>query len=187
MHNIFVGIFLFGIGRPSTDNLTTVRRHFGSRSTIDRWSNDKSVTEYKYAHVCVLHNYVGILYRKEFSRTWDKKIPPEYGFLFFVSVTAGGCLVQAVWYSFLAYCRLSNYDVSMQSAMFLATSEGCRDVKENIIGIFLFRMHISFEKRYEKNNQVPMLNPDRQISVSVDTMSHPSRGWTDWHSDCWRH
>ena len=40
-------------------------------------------------------------------------------------------------------------------------------------------------KRYEKNNQVPMLNPDRQISVSDDTMSHPSLGyrldWYLWH------
>ena len=39
--------------------------------------------------------------------------------------------------------------------------------------------------RYEKNNQVPMLNPDRQISVSGDTMSHPSLGyrldWYLWH------
>ena len=70
-----------------------------------------------------------------------------------------------------------------KSATIPATSEGSRDVKENIIGIFLFKMQIS--TRYEKNNQVPMLNPDRQISVSGDTMSHPSLGyrldWYLWH------
>ena len=58
-----------------------------------------------------------------------------------------------------------------------------RDIKENITGMFLFKMHIS--TRYEKNNQVPMLNPDRKISVSGDTMSHPSLGyrldWYLWH------
>ena len=50
----------------------------------------------------------------------------------------------------------------------------------NIIGIILFKMHISM--RYEKNNQVPVLDPDRQISVSGDTMSHPSLGYRlDWY------
>ena len=38
---------------------------------------------------------------------------------------------------------------------------------------------------YEKNNQVPVLNPARQISVSGDMMSHPSLGyrldWYLWH------
>ena len=117
-----------------------------------------------------------------FSRTWDKKIPPEVGFLLFLSVTARCCLVQAVWYSLL-FIYVSTYDVTTQSATFPATSEGFHDVKEKIIGIFLFKMHISM--RYEKNNQVPVLNPDRQISVSGDTMSHPSFGyhldWYFWH------
>ena len=70
----------------------------------------------------------------------------------------------------LLFIYVSNYDVTTESATIPATSEGSRDVKENIIGMFLFKMHIS--TRYEKNNQVPMLNPDRQISVSGDTMSH---------------
>ena len=61
----------------------------------------------------------------------------------------------------------SNYDVTTQGETFPATSEGCRDVKEYIISIFLFKMRISM--RNEKNNQVPVLNPDRQISVSGDT------------------
>ena len=68
----------------------------------------------------------------------------------------------------LLFVYVSNYDVTMQGATFPATSEGCRDVKENIIGIFLFKMHISMW--YEKNYQVQVLNPDRQISVSGDTM-----------------
>ena len=99
-----------------------------------------------------------------------------------LSGTARGCLVQAVRHSLL-FIYVSNYDVTTQSATIPATSEGSRDVKENIIGMFLFKMHIS--TRYEKNNQVPMLNPDRQISVSGDTMSHPSLGyrldWYLWH------
>ena len=96
-----------------------------------------------------------------------------------LSGTARGCLVQAVRRSLL-FIYVSNYDVTTQSATIPATSEGTRDVKENIIGIFLFKMHIS--TRYEKNNQVPMLNSDRQISVSGDTMSHPSLGYRlDWY------
>ena len=80
----------------------------------------------------------------------------------------------------LLFIYVSNNDVTTQSATFPAMSEGCRDVQENIIGIFLFKMHIS--RRYEKNNQVPMLNRDRQISVSGDTMSHPSLGYRlDWY------
>ena len=116
------------------------------------------------------------------TRTWDRKIPPEEGFLLFLSGTARDCLVQAVWHSLL-FIYVSNYDVTTQSATFPATSEGCHHVKENIIGIFLFKIHISM--RYEKNYQVPMLNPERQISVSGDTMSHPSLGyrldWNLWH------
>ena len=80
----------------------------------------------------------------------------------------------------LLFIYVSNYDVTTQSATFPATSGGCRDVKTNIIGIFLFKMPNSM--RYEKKNQVPMLNPDRQISVSGDTMSHPSLGYRlDWY------
>ena len=83
----------------------------------------------------------------------------------------------------LLFIYVSNYDVTTQSATFPATSEGFRDVKKNIIDMFLFKMHIS--TRYEKNNQVPVLDPDRQISVSGDTMSHPSLGyrldWYLWH------
>ena len=56
--------------------------------------------------------------------------------------------------------------------MFPAISEGFLDMKENIIGIIFFKMHISM--MYENNNQVLILNPDRQISVSGDTKSHPS-------------
>ena len=71
-------------------------------------------------------------------------------------------------------------NVTTQSATFSATSEDYRDVKENNIGIFLFKRHIS--RRYEKNNQVPMLNQDRQILVLGDTMSHPSLGYRlDWY------
>ena len=96
-----------------------------------------------------------------------------------LSGTARGCLVQAVRHSLL-FIYVSIYDVTTQSATIPATSEGSRDVKENIIGMFLFKIHIS--TRYEKNNQVPMLNPDRQISVSGDTMSHPSLGYRlDWY------
>ena len=99
-----------------------------------------------------------------------------------LSGTARGCLVQAAR-RFLLFIYVSNYDVTTQSATFPATSEGFRGVKKNIIGMFLFKMHIS--TRYEKNNQVPVLDPDRQISVSADTMSHPSLGyrldWYLWH------
>ena len=118
-----------------------------------------------------------------------------------MSGTAHDCLVprMAVWYRVwlsgtvawlsgtgcptlpfvLLFIYVSNYDITTHSAMFPATSEGCRDVKGNITGIFLFKMHISM--RYEKNNQVPVLNPDRQISVSGDTMSHPSLYRLNWH------
>ena len=129
------------------------------------------------------------------SRTWDKKIPPEEGFLLFLSGTARACLVPRVpvWYrawlsgtgcsALLLFIYVSNYDVTTQSATFPATSEGFRDVKKNIIGMFLLKMHIS--TKYEKNNQVPVLDADRQISVSGDTMSHPSLGyrldWYLWH------
>ena len=94
-----------------------------------------------------------------------------------------GCLV----FPFvLLLIYVSNYDVTTQSAKFPATSEGCRDVKENIIGIFLFKMPIPM--RYEKNNQVPVVNPeyenqewplvpDRKISVEGDMLWHnPNRG-----------
>ena len=90
------------------------------------------------------------------------------------------CLVPrlAVWYRpwlsgtgclafpfVLLFIYVSNYDVTMQNATFPATSESCRDVKENIFGIFLFKMHIS--RRYKKNNQVPMLNPDDKSQSRV--------------------
>ena len=59
-------------------------------------------------------------------------------------------------------------------------SDGCHYIKKNNIGTFLFKMHILM--MYEKNNQVPVLNQDRQISVSGDTMSHPSLGYrVDWY------
>ena len=73
----------------------------------------------------------------------------------------------------------------MQSATFPTMSEVAVTlfIKENIIGIFLFKMHILMS--YEKNNQVQMLNPDRQISVSGDTMAHSNLGyrldWYLWH------
>ena len=96
-----------------------------------------------------------------------------------LSGTARGCLAQALRHSLL-FIYVSKYDVTTQSATFPATSEGFRDVKENFIGMFLFEMHIS--TRYEKNNQVPVLDPDRHISVSGDTMSHPSLGYRlDWY------
>ena len=100
------------------------------------------------------------------------------------------CLVPrvAVWYSLLVllFIYVSNNYVATQSAIFPATPVGFRDVKENIIGVFPFKMHISM--RYEKNNQVPVLNPDRK--VSGDTMSHPSlvyasTGIIDWDLSVW--
>ena len=116
---------------------------------------------------------VGALY----SRTWDKKIPKEEGFLLFLSGTGRACMALSrgclVLPFVLLFIYFSTYDVTTQSATFPATSEGCRDVKKNIIGIFLFKMPNSMG--YEKNNQVPMLNSDRQISVSGDAMSHQSR------------
>ena len=69
------------------------------------------------------------------SRTWDKKIILEEVFLHVLSGTARGCLVLPF---VLLFIYVSNYDVTTQSATFPATSEGWRDVKENIIGIFLF-------------------------------------------------
>ena len=51
------------------------------------------------------------------------------------SGTARGCLVQAVRHSLL-FIYVSNYDVTTQSATIPATSEGSRDVKENIIAYF---------------------------------------------------
>ena len=99
---------------------------------------------------------------------------------FFLSVTTYGCLVLPF---VLLFVYVSNYDVTMQNAMFPAMSKGCRDVKENIIGIFLFKMCISI--RYEKNNHVPMLNRHRHISVSGDIMSNSNLGyclnWYLWH------
>ena len=44
-----------------------------------------------------------------------------------------GCLVLPF---VLLFIYVSIYDLTTQSATFPATSEGCRDVKENIIGIF---------------------------------------------------
>ena len=40
-----VGTLLFGVGRPSAVHRPTIGRHFGSRATIDRWSDDRSPTE----------------------------------------------------------------------------------------------------------------------------------------------
>ena len=92
-----------------------------------------------------------------------------------------GCLVLPC---VLLFVYVSNYDVTTQGATFPATSEGCRDVTEYIIGIFLLKMRIWM--RYKKNNQVQVLNPDRQISFSGDTMSHPSLGYRlDWY--LWHH
>ena len=55
------------------------------------------------------------------SRTWDKKIPPEEGFLLFLSGTARGCLalsrgclVQAVWYSLLSYWSFTSVIMTSQ-------------------------------------------------------------------------
>ena len=85
----------------------------------------------------------------------------------------------------LLFIYVSNYDVTTRSATFPVTSKGCRDVEDNICCIFFFKMHIYISMRYEKNNQVPILNRDRQISVSGDTMSHPSLAyrldWYLWH------
>ena len=115
-----------------------------------------------------------------YSHTWDKKVPRKEVFLLFLFGTAHDCLVLP-FVLLLSY--VSNYDVIMQSATFPATSEGCLDVKENIIGIFLFKMNVSL--RHKKNNQVPVLNPDRPISVLGDTMTYPSLGyrldWYLWH------
>ena len=120
-----------------------------------------------------------IKHGQQFLVPETRKFHRKRGSYFFCLVLSRGCLVQAVRHSLL-FIYVSNYHVTMQSATFPATSEGFRDVKENIIGMFLFKMHIS--TRYEKNNQVPVLNPDRQISVSGDTMSHPSLGYhLDWY------
>ena len=126
------------------------------------------------------------------SRTWDKKIPPKEGFLLFLSGTARGCLVlsrgclvQAVWHSVLSYCSFTSVIMTSQrKAQRLPQRQRVAlTLNITISAYFLFKMHIS--RRYEKNNQVPMLNPDRQISVSGDTMSHPSLGyrldWYLWH------
>ena len=55
------------------------------------------------------------------SRTWDKKIPLEEGFLLFLSSTARGCLVLrvAVWYRlsgtpFLSYCSFTSVIMTSQ-------------------------------------------------------------------------
>ena len=105
---------------------------------------------------------------------------PTFSVWYRTWLSGTGCLVLPV---VLLFIYFSNYDVTTQSATFPATSEGWRDVKENIIGIFLFlKMNILMTLRYEKNNQVPVLNPDRQFSVSGDTMSHPSLGYRfDWY------
>ena len=116
--------------------------------------------------------------------TWQENVigrgVPTFSVWYCTWMSGTGCLVLSF---LLLFIYVSNYDVTTQSATFFATSKGCRDVKENIIGIFLFKMHISM--RYQKNNQVPVLNPDRQISVSGDKMSHPSLGyrldWYLWH------
>ena len=73
------------------------------------------------------------------SRTWDKKIPPEEGFLLFLSGTARACLVPRVpvWYrlSGTPFCSFTSVTMTSQrkAQRFPATSEGSRDVKENII------------------------------------------------------
>ena len=50
----------------------------------------------------------------------------------------------------LLFIYVSNYDVTTQSATFPATSEGYRDVKENIIGIFLFLKNAYLKEVREK-------------------------------------
>ena len=97
---------------------------------------------------------------------------PTFSVWYRACLSGTGCLVLPF---VLLFIYISNYNVTTQSATFPATSEGYHDVKENIIGIFLLKMHISM--RYEKNNQIPVLNPDWQISVSGDKMSHPSLGY----------
>ena len=48
---------------------------------------------------CAISQDMLCLYMGErgISRTLDKNIPPEEGFLLFMSGTARGCLVQTVW------------------------------------------------------------------------------------------
>ena len=52
------------------------------------------------------------------SRTWDKKIPPEEGFLLFLSATARACLVPrvAVWYrlSGTPFCSFTSVTMTSQ-------------------------------------------------------------------------
>ena len=87
--------------------------------------------------------------RTKCSSTRDKKIPPRERFLLFLSGTVRGCLVQAVWHSLLPYCSFTSVVMMLQrKAQHFPQCQSCRDVKENIIGIFLFKMHIS--RRYKK-------------------------------------
>ena len=54
----------------------------------------------------------------QYSRTWDKKIPLEEGFLLFLSGTARGCLVPrvAVWYrlSGTPFCSFTSVTMTSQ-------------------------------------------------------------------------
>ena len=94
------------------------------------------------------------------------------------------CLVPrvAVWYPFSFDCSFTSVIMTSQSKAqrFQQRQMIAVTLKRTFISIFLFKMLIS--RRYEKNSQVLMLNPDRQISVSGDMMSHPNHlDWYLWH------
>ena len=60
---------------------------------------------------------------------------PTFSVWYRAWLSGTGCLVLPF---VLLFLYVSNYDVTAQSVTFPATSDSCRDVKENIIGIFFF-------------------------------------------------
>ena len=85
--------------------------------------------------------------------------------------TRRGLSTFSVWHSLMAYCSIchilwchhAKYNVS-------CNVRGLLWRLENIYDIFLSEIHTSL--RYEKNKQVPMLNPDRQSLISGETISY---------------
>ena len=116
-------------------------------------------------HRVLLGLYQSFSYLRQENST--RRGVPTFSVWYRAWLSGTGCPV------LLLFIYVSDYDVATQSVTFPATSDGFCDVKKNIIGMFLFKMHIS--TRYEKNNQVPVLDPDTNLSLGWYNVTSQSR------------